>query len=181
MQDITTVNRWNYKPEHPVDYSRVLTHLFETYNQGVAEAATTDDLLVNLARLIRDIAFIHPLSNRNSRSRLLIMQYELRRLNIACGAMLYNFGKNIYFDTLETTVLKIKEGIQVFQEASQEGFAENPWTRQATLDRHFESFPLRDTDAALLRCWSRYCAPQPNPSLRAEEHKQLELHGLNGR
>merc|ERR1719189_2886660 len=181
MQDITTINRWSYQPGQPVDYSRLLIHLFHKYNHGVAGAATTDDLLVNLARLLRDIAFIHPLSGRNCRSRNLILQYELRRLNIACGAMLYNFGKNIYFDPLETTILKIKEGIQVFQEASQEGFAENPWTRQATIDRHFDRFPLRDTDAALLDCWRQFCAPQPNAALGAEENKQLELHGLHRR
>jgi len=179
MQDITVINRWSYEPGAPMDYHRVLGHLFHKYNEGVARAATTDDLLVNLARLLRDLAFVHPLSGRNCRSRNLILQHELRRLNIACGAMLYNFGKNIYFDTLETTVLKIKEGIQVFQEASQEGFAENPWSRQATIDRHFDRFPLRDTDAALLRCWNRYCDQQPNVHLRAEEHKQLELHGLH--
>jgi len=181
MQDITTINRWSYQPGHPVDYDRVLSGLFHTYNQGVAEAATTDDLLKHLARLLRDIAFIHPLTGGNGRSRLLLLQYELRRLNIACGAMMWNNNKDMYFDTLETTILKIKEGIEVFQEASQEGFAENPWSRQATIDRHFQRFPLRDTDAALLSCWDRHCAKQPNAALRAEEQKQLEMHGLHHR
>merc|ERR1740121_3480352 len=180
MQDITVVNR-GYHPGHEVDYDRVLTGLFHKYNQGVAEATTTDDLLSNLAHLLRDMAFIHPLSGRNGRSRLLIMQYELRRLNIACGAMNYNNNKNNYFETLENTTLRIKEGIQVFQEASQEGFAENPWSRQATIDRHFDAIPLRDTDGALTRCWRKFCTPQPNAGLAAEEKQQLELHGMHRR
>merc|ERR1712037_161447 len=107
---------------------------------------------------------IHPLKSHNSRSRLLILQYELRRLNIAGGAMLWNYGKNIYFEALDTTVARIKEGIQIFREARQEGFKENPWLQQGTIDRHFETIPLHDGDAALLGCWRKVCGPQSNPN-----------------
>jgi len=177
MADVTSVNA-QYEPRAPVNNIEVVTGLLNTYNNGVATATSVDDLMVNLARLLRNLAFIHPLANRNSRSRLLILQYELRRLNIACGASLFNYGKNIYFETLDTTVMRFREGIQVYQEGRQTNFQVNPWTQQATIDRHFSWVPMRDTDTALMGCWRKYCPPQPNAQLAAVERAQLEQHGL---
>merc|ERR1712176_928411 len=174
MEDITIVKHYQSAPAS--HEKGLLTTLVHRYNEGVAKAATTDDLLENLARLLRELAWLHPLADKNSRSRMMLLNYELRRLNIACGAMLWNYNKNIYFETLNTTIARIKEGIQVFQEASQEGFAENPWSRQATIDRHFELIPLRDTDGDLLHCWLKFCTGQPNKELEHEEKKQLEIH-----
>merc|ERR1712176_1702893 len=145
MKDITIVKHYQSAPaSHEKGLLMTLVH---RYNEGVAKAATTDDLLENLARLLRELAWLHPLAD-----------------------------KNIYFETLNTTIARIKEGIQVFQEASQEGFAENPWSRQATIDRHFELIPLRDTDGDLLHCWLKFCTGQPNKELEHEEKKQLEIH-----
>ena len=70
-----------------------------------------------IARLLQNLAYLHPLDGHNGRSRLLLLQYELRRNKLACGTMMFNNNKNAYFDTLDAFTAKILEGIRVYNEA----------------------------------------------------------------
>jgi len=177
MANITTVSR-TYDPIYHVHFPVAINNLFEVYNQRVHKADTGDERLEALASLLRNLAFLHPLHDRNGRSRMLLLQLELRRLQLGCGTMMFNNNKNIYFDELETFKEKIKEGMQVYQEAQAGGFKSNPWQQTATLFRHFSRFPLPKNATTLESCWRRYCKPQPNPKLANLERMEFGAAGL---
>jgi len=178
MANITTVNSSTYEFILKADFKAVVADLFEVYNQRVREAGTSEELLEVLADLLRNLAFLHPLHDRNGRSRMLLLQFELRRLRLGCGTLMFNNNKNIYFDTPEAFVAKIKEGMQVYEEAQASGFESNPWESVPTLYRHFSKFPMPETGAALEACWRLFCKPQPNPVEADLEQMEFEAAGM---
>eukprot|EP00746_Dinoflagellata_sp_MGD_P004248 gnl/MRDRNA2_/MRDRNA2_108187_c0_seq1.p1 gnl/MRDRNA2_/MRDRNA2_108187_c0~~gnl/MRDRNA2_/MRDRNA2_108187_c0_seq1.p1 ORF type:complete len:308 (-),score=61.61 gnl/MRDRNA2_/MRDRNA2_108187_c0_seq1:272-1195(-) len=135
-----------------------LETLFNMYNSKLAVAKSARQQLTDVGWLMRNLAFMHPLVDRNGRSRLLLLQFELRRLNIACGTMLWNNNKDIYFETLDTYVAKLKEGIDAYKEADKSG--NNPWQQEsfATIHNARFSTPFKER---LERCWARWCSKNP--------------------
>ena len=103
-----------------------------------------------LGWLLQNLAFLHPLGDLDGRSRLLLMQHELRRLGIARGTFIYNNNKDIYFETLDVLTSKIEEGIQMYNKAAASGL--NPWTDKFNVNRHAQQFG-RPVDVALRACW----------------------------
>lgn len=156
--NITTMSP-DYKPGHVhhTDYPEILGKLFDRYNAIVAAALTRSQQLDALAFLMQNLAFAHPLVDMNGRMRLLLLQHELRRHGIACGTMMHNNNKNIYFETLSSYADKIREGIDVYDEAGSEGFSRNPWQREEAQKRHALRFPPDALTEALVECWGRKC------------------------
>lgn len=127
-------------------FDKPLTEMFQVYNTKIAAAADEKESLTAVGWLMQNLAFLHPLSDRNGRSRLLLLQFELRRLNIACGTMMYSNNKEIYFEPLETYVKKLAEGINVYNEAQKHHFAGNPWKakNKELVRRHTQKFDSVD-------------------------------------
>ncbi|CAE7872834.1 DNAH7, partial [Symbiodinium necroappetens] len=102
--------------------------LFQSYHETLDKASTTPGRLRALASLMKNLAFLHPLPDRNGRSRLLILQFELRRLKLACGTMSFNNNNNVYTDSVDTLAAKIQEGIDMYAAAM--ASHQNPWLDQ---------------------------------------------------
>lgn len=126
-------------------FDKPLAQMFEVYNAKIGAAADEKQTLTAVGWLMQNLAFLHPLSDRNSRSRLLLLQFELRRLNIACGTMMHSNGREIYFEPLETYVKKLSEGINMYNEAQEHHFA-NPWkvNNKVLVQSHTEEFDSVD-------------------------------------
>jgi len=126
---------------------KIVSEIFATYNQ---KRSLGGDGLVDIAWLMRNLAYLHPLRDRNSRSREVLLNFELRRQGISCGAMMFNYGKDIYFETWDTYVEKLQEGVVMYRKAQQSNFSINPWTDNYYDVEHRRRFPQPD---ALKECW----------------------------
>lgn len=129
----------------------MLAELTAEYNSQMSITPAHEALPV-IAKFMKNIAYLHPLNNRNGRFRLMLLQFELRRRGIACGTMMWNNNKNIYFETVEEYTLRIQEGIDAFNEAQSSGFVSNPWQGQDAVQRHLSRFP-DTTNGTLEACW----------------------------
>merc|ERR1719216_392384 len=128
MSTVSVVDA-HYFPAQPMDeqgYTEVIQELFANYSKAVNSNPPVEEALRHIAVLLQNLAYLHPLADRNGRSRFLLLQYLLRQQGIACGTMMYSNGKNIYFDTVPEIVGKIKEGIDMYTDALSSGFAVNP-------------------------------------------------------
>lgn len=123
--------------------------LFQSYHETLDKASTTPGRLRALASLMKNLAFLHPLPDRNGRSRLLILQFELRRLKLACGTMSFNNNNNVYTDSVDTLAAKIQEGIDMYAAAM--ASHQNPWLDQGNVEKHHQKFP-QPYEAELARC-----------------------------
>jgi len=138
--------------------TKTIGALLEDYSKAVESNPLVDQALTALAVLMQNLAYLHPLADKNARSRLLLMQYALRQQGIACGTMMFNNNKNIYFDTALELANKIKEGISVYNKAFKTGFAVNPWASRDGLNptkSHCEKFG-HAWDARLASCWRHH-------------------------
>jgi hypothetical protein len=173
MANITVLDK-NYRPVKGTDwntvhfsstdshrigirhFSNALENLIHHYNEKLKQCSNASQRLVVLAWFLQNLSFIHPLRDRNGRSRLLLLQFELRRLGIGCGTMMYNNGKNVYFDTLDTFVKKIKEGIKMYDVAISSG--QNPWVVgfSSLLENRSQRFNLSYSRLSLCQCWTAH-------------------------
>jgi hypothetical protein len=139
--------------------------MFDHYNEEVKTCSNNDERIVALARLLMNLAYTHPLGDRNGRSRLLLLQFELRRAGIACGTMAFNNGKNVYYDTLDSYVERIKEGIQMYDDAMKTG--KNPWASASSeflenRSRKYSWFPSNEYKHRLGHCWYTHTGKNPH-------------------
>eukprot|EP00747_Dinoflagellata_sp_TGD_P114877 gnl/TRDRNA2_/TRDRNA2_172021_c1_seq3.p1 gnl/TRDRNA2_/TRDRNA2_172021_c1~~gnl/TRDRNA2_/TRDRNA2_172021_c1_seq3.p1 ORF type:complete len:302 (-),score=31.76 gnl/TRDRNA2_/TRDRNA2_172021_c1_seq3:49-954(-) len=145
-----------HHPANADKFKATLSSLFSRYNEKIA-VAKPDDALTVIATLLRHLAWLHPLADKNGRLRLLLLQYELRRNNIACGTMMYNNNKNIYFDSLDMYVAKIQEGINMYNVAQENDFVDNPWLQPGVAKTRLRFFD--DSEADVLEvCWDQEAA-----------------------
>merc|ERR1719350_1918798 len=79
----------------------------------------------------------------------------LRRRHLGCGTRMYNNGKNIYMETAENYAKLLEEGVEIYHNASETGFRENPWESQATQISHRDRFPLPDYTPDVEMCWDK--------------------------
>eukprot|EP00931_Biecheleriopsis_adriatica_P003317 TRINITY_DN10480_c0_g3_i1.p1 TRINITY_DN10480_c0_g3~~TRINITY_DN10480_c0_g3_i1.p1 ORF type:complete len:230 (-),score=49.82 TRINITY_DN10480_c0_g3_i1:174-863(-) len=137
-----------------------LQHLFDEYSVKLAACSNKEDSqngrLQALAWLLRNLAFLHPLGDKNGRSRLCLLQYELRRLGIGRGTFMYNNNKDIYFEPVAVYVLKLREGISMYKRAATT--KSNPWADVTQQKLHQEKYK-RSFDDALEDCWGTFCNP----------------------
>jgi hypothetical protein len=155
-------------------YTKTIAKLFQDYSNKVkpkVSGNSSDEQVLNqIGVLMQNLAYLHPLQDQNGRSRLLLLQYILRQQGIACGTMMYNNNKNIYFETLPEIVGNIKEGIEKYVEAQSSNFAINPWVlprsseeeslAEESLEEELPPLPTkprarppRSWDANLTACW----------------------------
>mmetsp|Transcript_62215 Transcript_62215/g.116425 ORF Transcript_62215/g.116425 Transcript_62215/m.116425 type:complete len:296 (+) Transcript_62215:113-1000(+) len=140
---------------HRLTVPETVEKLAESYDKLQSKASTSDDQLRGIASLMKNLALLHALPDRNGRSRLLLLQLELRRLGLACGTLTYNNNQNVYFDSIDTLVAKIKEGIDMYNKAKAGG--SNPWLEQGNVDRHRHAFMSRH-DSLLDKCTRQFAA-----------------------
>jgi len=126
------------------------------YNNDQQEAGDAPHQLRNLAKFLRSLAWLHPFTNGNGRLRNLILQRELRRLQLGCGAMMFNNNADIYFESSMVFVKKILEGIAVAKHALKH--RQNPWHDAAFVHAHLRAFPLH---SSLAECRRRSLAAHP--------------------
>ncbi|CAJ1427052.1 unnamed protein product [Effrenium voratum] len=125
-----------------------LLRLFESYHAALDQSVS--DPLALLSSLLKGLALLHPLPDRNGRSRLLLLQRELRRLNLACGTMNYNNNNN---DSVETYTLKLREGIAMYEEAA--ASQRNPWLDPTKAAKHLTTFPVK-FEKEMRECYQTY-------------------------
>jgi hypothetical protein len=149
-----------------------LENILRDYERGIQESLRSEPikekLLDTLATFSRRFGLLHPYREGNGRFRNFLVQRELRRLGLACGAMMYNYNKDVFVDGHERYLGKLKEGIAVFEEAIKSGV--NPWTLASTVDRHKREFPqLRGLDQCYNISWfgsgGTIWRTKPNPIL----------------
>merc|ERR1719440_1699057 len=136
----------------------IMEALLANYSKAVDSNPPVDVALTHLAVLMQNLAYLHPLRDRNGRSRLMLLQHALRHQGIACGTMMYNNNKNIYFDTAQEIADKIKEGINMYNDALETGFAVNPWGPRDgvnPIQSHCDKF-AHAWDANLSTCWRQH-------------------------
>lgn len=164
LQNITVMEGDPFKFTHARgDVPNQLQRLFNTYNIAIEKSDSLDEMLAGVASLLREMAFLHPLQDKNGRSRTLLLQFLLRQTGIACGTMNYNNNKDVYFETHDVFMAKIREGIEAYQLAESSG--ENPWEAQKARDHHL-SFFRKPYQEDLEKCWRSWCTPAPGQAAR---------------
>lgn len=156
LDDVAVYDK-ELRPTWQGEKAVAIQSLFETYNSKMGSASSIQEKLVAISWLMRNMAFLHPLIDGNGRSRLFLLQLELRRNGIACGTMNYNNNQNVYFDTEKTYVEKLKEGIDMYNMAQRSGT--NPWQQESNVKAHRARFKTKYTEP-LQRCWRSICGPQ---------------------
>lgn len=128
-----------------------LANIIGEYNREQRRARQPQQKLRILAVFLRSLAWLHPFADGNGRTRTLVLQHELRRLGLGCGAMMFNNNGDIYFDTTDTYVRKIWEG----QDAAAYALLhrQNPWSDAIRRASHAEAFPLAHE---LMTCASQF-------------------------
>eukprot|EP00933_Yihiella_yeosuensis_P016532 TRINITY_DN1407_c4_g1_i1.p1 TRINITY_DN1407_c4_g1~~TRINITY_DN1407_c4_g1_i1.p1 ORF type:complete len:352 (+),score=70.74 TRINITY_DN1407_c4_g1_i1:60-1058(+) len=134
------------------EVEELLADIFREYDKKIAESSTEDEKYLSVAILLRNLAWLHPFEDRNSRSRVLLLQSELRRLGLAGGAFLFNNGQNIYYDSEDTWIAKLKEGVEMYKLAMND--RQNPWLDSSKISQHLEKYK-RDFDESLMTCLNR--------------------------
>jgi len=138
--------------------SEITKHLEEIalqYNNDQREARNAHQKLRHLAKFLRSLAWLHPFPDGNGRLRNLVLQRELRRLQLGCGAMMFNNNADIYFESSMVFVQKILEGIAAAKHALEH--RQNPWHDAAWKHAHLRAFPLH---SSLGECRHRFLERQ---------------------
>jgi len=131
-----------------VSRTETLLRLFESYHSHLEKGAP----LRTLVSLMKGLALLHPLPDRNGRSRLLFLQLELRRLKLACGTMNFNNNNNVYVDSVQTLNEKLEEGIAMYNIGMASKM--NPWLNPTKVQQHRARFPVH-FDRELLDCYAK--------------------------
>lgn len=158
------------------DIKMYLKHIVDTYNDVGIEKnssyASSKEKLIALAKFLRSLAWLHPFADCNGRTRNLLLQKELRRLNLGCGAMMFNNNADIYVSTTTTYVAKMEEGLLILNRAMKSN--SNPWTQDDVVKAHIGRFPIPEQ---LEKCRSAFLNNQKdvaleniNPNLQSQNH-----------
>eukprot|EP00747_Dinoflagellata_sp_TGD_P184827 gnl/TRDRNA2_/TRDRNA2_40838_c0_seq2.p1 gnl/TRDRNA2_/TRDRNA2_40838_c0~~gnl/TRDRNA2_/TRDRNA2_40838_c0_seq2.p1 ORF type:complete len:335 (-),score=26.85 gnl/TRDRNA2_/TRDRNA2_40838_c0_seq2:167-1171(-) len=123
-------------------YNSDLQHANTHTHAQTGSVETKHQLLTSIARMLRSLAFLHPFIDGNGRIRLLVLQQEIRRLKLGCGAVMFNNNADIYFGTTETYVAKISEGIRMANKFDRTADFRNPWLEERARREHLERFPI---------------------------------------
>lgn len=134
-------------------YNNVMAHLFANYSREVSGKPGREAELLSIAKLMQNLAFLHPLQDQNGRARLILLQYMLRQRKLGCGTMMYNNNKNIYWETAENYAKLLEEGISIHRKALDTVFSENPWQAEETLTSHRSQFPPPEYMEKVEQCW----------------------------
>jgi len=148
MSDVSVMDK-EFKYTHGASRGQQMTDMFKAYNKKQKKAVGDKEKQISaIAFLVHNMAFVHPLKDHNGRSRLLLVQHELRRLNLGCGTMMYNNNRDAIFNTPKETAGKIKEGMLMYNTWQESGV--NPWTDPANQKKHLADFAV---SKKLKKCW----------------------------
>jgi len=135
-------------------YAPLLGELFKNYSDEVRGYPGRRAELLAIARIAQKLAFLHPLSDCNGKSRAILIQYLLRARHIGCGTMMHNNNKNIYFSTASQYATLLDEGTTIYHNAAATNFSINPWTVPEVQSLHNTHYPTPAYMAKLKQCWS---------------------------
>lgn len=129
------------------DIKTHMKHMIDTYNKvkigKTSSQPSSKDKMIALAKFLRSLAWLHPFEDCNGRTRNLLLQKELRRLDLGCGAMMFNNNADIYVSTTETYVAKIEEGLSILSRAIKSDM--NPWAQDNVAKQaHITKFPVSE-------------------------------------
>jgi len=141
------------QPRQVLDSSEIMTlldQIVQSYNENLPVRGSLESLSV----FLRSLAWLHPFADCNGRTRILLLQRELRRLKLGCGAFMYNNNVNIYVSTTEEFKQSILEGIDMAQRSLSLGA--NPWDNLA-VEKHHLNFPLKVSESCegQMRGWHK--------------------------
>lgn len=117
-----------------------LKRLIADYNSKIATADTEESKMDVLTKFLRAFAWAHFWQNNNGRMRTLLLQREIRRLGLGCGALMFNYNRDVFVINVATYKRKIQEGIAKYDEMMRD--RQNPWTVKANRERHLHEFAL---------------------------------------
>jgi len=156
MDDVVVMNK-KFAYKHGATRGKQMTELFEEYNSRQELAVgKPEDQIMAIGFLVHNLAFAHPLRDHNGRSRLLLIQHELRRLGLGCGTMMYNNNRDMCFNTQTETAEKIKEGMEMYNTWQKTGV--NGWTDPANQEKHLARFAV---SKKLKSCWHKHGQTAP--------------------
>lgn len=130
----------SYTRSNPMPVEEHMTKLFEKYNEKMRQSTNNDEKIACLANFMRNFAWLHPYKGGNGRMRNFLLQREIRRLGLGCGAMMYNNNRDIFFETDDRYAEKIREGIAMYTESA--STKKNAWQTESNVNRHLEKFAL---------------------------------------
>eukprot|EP00746_Dinoflagellata_sp_MGD_P141811 gnl/MRDRNA2_/MRDRNA2_74859_c0_seq1.p1 gnl/MRDRNA2_/MRDRNA2_74859_c0~~gnl/MRDRNA2_/MRDRNA2_74859_c0_seq1.p1 ORF type:complete len:346 (-),score=65.93 gnl/MRDRNA2_/MRDRNA2_74859_c0_seq1:101-1138(-) len=144
-------------PKKEEDTQTLLKELIQQYNMDMEQLTEKTEKLARLASFLKDFAFLHPWGNGNGRFRCLMLNREIRRHRLGCGAFMYNNNKDLYYITKEVYQQKIEEGIAMYNKAIADG--KSPWLHPKTVILHKQRFHPDKTMPGLTKCrtteWKR--------------------------
>jgi len=138
------------RPKSIEKTQKLFKELIHEYNQDIKTKVTDEEKLARLATYLKEFAFLHPWGNGNGRFRTMMMNREVRRLGLGCGAMMYNNNKDLYYLKKETYVEKLQEGIAMYHSAVKTGTS--PWVDEAVVAAHKERFAPEKVMPGLMDC-----------------------------
>lgn len=146
-------SKFNFMHKSTEQVNTMLEKALDKYYADVEKLTDKDAKLNRLASFLRnDIVFIHPWRNGNGRFRAMMTQRELRRLNIACGAFMFNNNHDIYYMTTKTYFEKLKEGIEMYDRTIATGTS--AWLNQTAVQEHRAKFQIDKVMPGLMKCAS---------------------------
>jgi len=123
----------------PAEMQKVLNATIAMYNADLEKATDRESTIKALATFLRNYMWVHPYEENNGRAKTVLMHREVRRLGLACGAMLWNNNKVLYVDSLATIVGKLKYGMQIYDQAVKT--EQNPWLDTKVQEDFHVKFP----------------------------------------
>jgi hypothetical protein len=157
------------KPKSVSTTQQTFQKLIEEYNADMEKLTDRSEKLDRLTSFLKDYAFLHPWGNGNGRFRALMLNHEVRRLGLGCGAMMYNNNKDLYYITKKVYRQKIDEGIAMYDKAMASGTS--PWVDENVVAEHKKRFDPDVVMPGLTQC--RKMEPGPKSSYWHEK-KDLE-------
>lgn len=111
-----------------------------------------------MANFLRNLAWLHPFQHCNNRLITLLLQKEIRRHGLGCGAILFDNDINMYFSTTRDYEDFITEGINRAIQMFETGV--NPWLNGTLVREHEEAFHRGPWGqcASELKYWKRHKA-----------------------
>lgn len=123
----------------PAEMQKILSATIAMYNADLEKATDRESTIRALATFLRNYMWVHPYEENNGRAKTVLMHREVRRLGLACGAILWNNNKVLYVDSLQTFVDKLKYGMQIYEQAVSS--EQNPWLDQKVQEDFHAKFP----------------------------------------
>eukprot|EP00746_Dinoflagellata_sp_MGD_P155645 gnl/MRDRNA2_/MRDRNA2_85477_c0_seq1.p1 gnl/MRDRNA2_/MRDRNA2_85477_c0~~gnl/MRDRNA2_/MRDRNA2_85477_c0_seq1.p1 ORF type:complete len:330 (-),score=49.85 gnl/MRDRNA2_/MRDRNA2_85477_c0_seq1:155-1144(-) len=122
---------------------KLLQEIVNEYNEKLSQCGSDcgfDAKLSAVADFLRKFAWLHPFRSGNGRIRTMLLQREVKRLGLGCGAMMFNNNRDVYFFNRARYEAKIREGLEMYREAAETN--QNPWTIPANRKKHFKTFTV---------------------------------------